>query len=119
MGNLLRASNDPDLIDSPDLGTQAAVDAEKLAIDDGSENKEIEDVAARLPYGSVAVLLLTFFVESVHLCDLAGFVVPSDENNAIWVSIWRQYAVYEQKETISPRGRDLSKPGIPSQAAPR
>ena len=91
MGDFLRAGNDTDLIDSPDLGTQAAVDAEELPIDDGSENEEVEDMAACLPYGCVAVFLLTFFVEAVHLCDLAGFVVPSDKNNAIGVSIRRQY----------------------------
>lgn len=49
VGNLLCAGDDADLIDGPDLRTQASVDAENLAVDDGSEDQEIENVATGLP----------------------------------------------------------------------
>lgn len=87
MGNLLGPCDDSNLIYGSYLRAQAAMDAEKLSVNYGSENEEVKNVAARLPYGCVAVLLLAFFVEAVDLCDLARFVVASDENNAVWVSI--------------------------------
>lgn len=63
------------------------MNAKKLAVNNGSENEEVKNVATRLPNGCVAVFLLALFVEAIHLCDLARFVVTSDENNAVWVSI--------------------------------
>lgn len=105
MGNLLSTRNNTDLINSSNLGTQATMDAEKLSVNYGSENKEVEDVAARLPYGCVAVFLLAFFVETVHLCDLTRFVISSDENNAIWVSIRRQYALDLAKQKEEKKGK--------------
>lgn len=89
--NLLRTGNNADLVNGSNLRAQTAVHAEKLAVNDGGENEKVENVAACLPYGGVAVLLLAFLVEAVHLCDLARFVVPSDKHNAIWVSMRRQY----------------------------
>lgn len=50
MRNLLRTSNDTDLVNRADFGAQTSVDAEKLAIDDGSEDKEVEHMAASLPH---------------------------------------------------------------------
>ncbi len=38
MWNLLRTCDDADLINSPNLGRQAAVDAEDGAVNDGGEN---------------------------------------------------------------------------------
>lgn len=86
MRNFLGTGNDPNLINSPNLGAQTTVDAEQLSVNYSSKNKEVKDVTTRLPYGCVAVFLLAFFVEAVDLCDLTRFVVSSDENNAVWVS---------------------------------
>jgi hypothetical protein len=68
--NLLCARDDADLIDGADLGTQAAMDAKNLSVDNGSEDEEVEYVAACFPHGCVAVLLLAFFVEAVYLGNL-------------------------------------------------
>ena len=75
--DLLGTRNDADLIDRADLGTETAVDAKNGAVDNGGQNKEVEHLAARLPYGGVAVLLLAFLVETVHLGDLPGLVVAA------------------------------------------
>ena len=47
--NLLCTGDDTDLIDSSDLGTQPSVDTENLAINNGREDEEVEDMAASLP----------------------------------------------------------------------
>lgn len=86
MGNFLGASNNPDLINSPNLRAQAAVDAEDLAVNDCGQDQEVKDLAARLPDRGIPVFLLAFFVEAVHLGDLTGFVVAADEDDPIRVS---------------------------------
>jgi hypothetical protein len=83
--NLLSTSDDANLVDCTDLRAQTTVDTKNLPIDDGSEDKEVENLTAGLPNGSVAILLLTLFVEAVNLGDLAGLVVPSDESNLVWI----------------------------------
>ena len=83
MGDLLGARYDADLVQGADLGRQAAVDTEHLAVDDGGEGEEVEDLAARLPHRGVAILLLALLVEAVDLCDLAGFVVAADQGDLV------------------------------------
>lgn len=60
--------------------------AEHLAVDDGGQGEEVEDLATGLPYGRIAVLLLAFFVETIDLCDLPRLMVAADERNAVRVS---------------------------------
>jgi hypothetical protein len=55
--------------------------AKDFTVDDGGQGQEVEDLAARFPDGGVTVFLLTFFVESVDLGDLPGFVVAADERD--------------------------------------
>ena len=86
VGDLLRASDDADLIQGADFGAQAAVHAEDFAVDDGAEDEEVEDLTAGFPDGGVAVLGLAFFVEAVDLGYLTGFVVAADEGDAVGVS---------------------------------
>lgn len=86
MRNLLGAGNDADLVNGPNLGAQAAVDAEELAVYDCRENQKVENVAACLPDGRVTVLLLALLVEPVNLRDLPGLVVAADENDPVGVS---------------------------------
>lgn len=45
--------------------------AEDFSVDNGGKDEEVENVAAGLPDGGVAVFLLTFFVKSVYLSNLA------------------------------------------------
>ena len=83
MRDLLGTGHDADLVEGANLGTQAAVHAEDFAVDDGGEDEEVEDLAARLPHGRVAVFLLTLLVEAVDLGDLPGFVVAAHEGDAV------------------------------------
>jgi hypothetical protein len=57
--------------------------AENFAIDDRSKDKKVEDLAARLPDRSIAVLLLTLLVETVDLSNLAGLVITSNEGDLV------------------------------------
>ena len=91
--DLLRARDDADLVERADLGREAAVHAEHLAVDDGGQGQEVEDLAGRFPDGGVAVFLLAFFVETVDLGDLAGFVVAADERDAIRIAGEREKGV--------------------------
>jgi hypothetical protein len=85
--NFLRSSHDSDLIQRSDFRGQATVNAQNLAVDDGSQGEKVEYLAARLPDRGVAIFQLTFLVEAVDLGYLAGFVVASDEGYAVRVSI--------------------------------
>lgn len=85
VGDLLCAGDDADLIQGPDFRAQSAVDAKDFAVDYGTKGHEIEYLTARFPDGSVAVLLHAFLVEAVDLRDLAGFVVTTDEGDAVGV----------------------------------
>ena len=60
--------------------------AEDFAVDDGAEDEEVEDLTAGFPDGGVAVLGLAFFVETVDLGYLTGFVVAANEGDSIGVS---------------------------------
>ncbi len=86
MRDFLRTCDDADLIDSPDLGRQAAVDAEDGAVDNGGENKEIEDLTTCFPYRSIAILVLALLVETVNLRNLTRLVISADKNYSIGVS---------------------------------
>lgn len=81
--NLLCTSNHADLVQSPDLRAQSTVDTQDLAVNDGAQGHEIEDLAAGLPYRRTSVFLEAFFVKPIHLCDLAGFVVATDQRDSI------------------------------------
>ena len=86
VGNLLRTSYDADLIKGADFGAQTAVYAEDFAVDDGAEDEEVEDLTAGFPDGGVAIFGLAFFVETVDLGYLTGFVVAADEGDSVGVA---------------------------------
>ena len=85
MRNLLSTSNDTNLINGADLRAQTAMNTEDLSINDSSEDKEIENLAARLPDRSVTILLLTFLIETIDLSNLAGLMVASNEGNLVGI----------------------------------
>ncbi len=86
VGDLLSSSDDADLVEGADLRTQAAVDAENLAINDCAEDEEVENLTAGFPHRRVAVLLLALLVKSVDLGDLSRFVISANESHAIRIS---------------------------------
>jgi hypothetical protein len=85
MRNLLSTSNDTDLINGTDLRAQTTMNTEDLSINDSGEDKEIKNLAARLPDRCVTVLLLALLIETIDLSDLAGFMVASNEGDLIGV----------------------------------
>lgn len=83
--NFLSSSNDAYLVEGTDFRTQTTMDAEHFAVNDCTENQEIKDLATSFPDRRITIFLLAFFVKPVDLCDLARFVVASDEGHAIRV----------------------------------
>lgn len=86
MRNLLGTGNDTDLIEGANLRAQATVYAKNFAVNDCSEDKEVEDLTACLPNRSVPIFLLALFVETVDLSNLTRLVVAADEGDTIRVS---------------------------------
>ena len=79
---LAEAIDDFDLVDAVDAGTQAAVHAEDLVVDDDREGEEVEHVGEVVPDVGVAVFAVALGVEAVGLGDAAGLVVAADEVHA-------------------------------------
>lgn len=84
--NLLGSGDNPDLIDSPDLGAEAAVHTQDGSIHNGGKDEKIKYLAACFPNRSVAILRLTFLVEAINLGNLPRLVISSDEHDPIGVS---------------------------------
>lgn len=59
------------------------MDAEDFPIYDGCQRKEVENLAAGFPYGSIAVFRLAFFVEAVNLSNLSGLVISADQGDSV------------------------------------
>lgn len=78
MRDFLGTSNYADLIESPNLWTQATVNAKNPAVDNCCKWKEVKDLATCFPDRRISVLRLTFFVETVDLGDLARLVISAD-----------------------------------------
>ena len=78
--------------------------AAHLAIDDGREGEVVEYLGAVPPHGDRAVLAEALVVEAVHLGDLPGLVVPSDQGDPVWVPDLGDYRGSEGHQTkCSPR----------------
>ena len=76
----------PDVVQGVDTRGQAAVKAEDLVVDKGGEGQVVEEVGEVFPDVGVAVLAEALVVETVHLRDLAGFVVASKDGDALWIA---------------------------------
>ena len=57
-----------------------------MVFDESGEWKVVEKVSEVSPNVRIAVFSQTFVVESIHLCDLSGFVVSSQDGDAISIS---------------------------------
>ena len=71
MDDILTEVGRPDLVKSLDGGTQATVDTEDLAVDDGGEGEIVEYLGAVPPHSDAPVLPQALVVEAVHLGDLS------------------------------------------------
>ena len=74
------------LIKGINSGRQATVHAENLVINDGRQTEIVEDFRAVSPNVDGAILLEALIIETVHLSDLAGFVVSADQGNPVRIS---------------------------------
>ena len=74
------------------------MNAENFVIDNCSEGKVVEDFCAVAPNVDRAVLSETFVVESVHLSDLTGLMVASDQCDAFGVS---HFKGKEEQESLN------------------
>lgn len=61
-----------DLVDCLYLWTQAAVDAECLSVNDGSDWQIVEYFGAVFPWVGVAVFSVDFIIKSIYCCDLSS-----------------------------------------------
>jgi hypothetical protein len=62
------------------------VEAEDLVVDEGGKGEVVEEVCKVFPYIRVAIFSQTFVVETVDLRDLTGFVVATEDCDALGVS---------------------------------
>lgn len=62
------------------------MDAKNVIVDDDAQGQEVEHVGKVMPDVGVAVFSRALCVKAVGLCDATGFVVPSNQVNAIGVS---------------------------------
>lgn len=86
MGNFLNAIEGTNVVESVDRGTQTAVKAENLVLDKGGEGEVIEEVGEVFPDIGVAVFAQALVVKTVDLCDLAGFVISSENGDTLGVT---------------------------------
>ena len=62
------------------------MEAEDLVVDKGGEREIVEEVCEVFPYVGIAVLSKTLIVEAIDLGDLTGFVVATENCNALGIS---------------------------------
>jgi hypothetical protein len=84
--NFLYAIECSNVIESVDAWGETSVEAEDLVVDKGSEGEVVEKVGEVFPYIRVAVLSKALVVEAIDLSDLAGFVVATEDCDALGVS---------------------------------
>ena len=59
---------------------------EDLVVDERGERKIVEKVGEVFPHVGIAVFAQALVVEAVHLGDLAGFVVSTEDGNTLRVA---------------------------------
>jgi len=74
------------LVDGGDGRTESAVETKDQVVDERRQRQIIEKIHKQLPYFHVSVLGETFVVESVHLRDLARFVISSEDGDALGIT---------------------------------
>jgi len=62
------------------------MDAEHPSVNDRTKGKVVEDLAAPPPNVAAPIFPLTLVIKSIHLGDLAGFMIASDEGDSLRIS---------------------------------
>jgi len=86
MGNFLYAIEGSDIVEGIDAWRETSVEAEDLIVDKGGEGEVIEQVGEVFPYVCIAVLSKTLIIEAIDLSDLTGFVIATEDCDALGVS---------------------------------
>ena len=86
MWNFLYTIECSDIVEGIDAGGETSVEAEDLVVDKGSKGEVVEEVCKVFPYIRVAIFSETFVVETVDLRDLTGFVVATEDGDALRIS---------------------------------
>lgn len=111
-GALVRDLNLPidgtDLVDGLDLGAEAAVDAEDLVVDDGSQGQVVEDFSAIFPRIRVAILAVDLIVKAVDRRDLPGLVVPPQQCDPVGVLHLQAQQQLERLDRVVPPIDEIS-----------
>jgi len=83
---LLYAVEGSDIIECINAGRETSVEAEDLVINQGCEGKVVEEVGEVFPDIRVAVLSEALVVEAIDLGNLAGFVITTEDCDALGIS---------------------------------
>lgn len=86
MGDFLDTVKRSNVVESVDRRAQPTVQTEDLVFNESSEGKVVEEVGEVFPHVGVAVFPKALVVETVHLGDLAGFVVATKDGNTLGVA---------------------------------
>ena len=86
MRHLLYPVQCTDVIKRVNAGRETSVKTEDLVVDERGKREEVEQVCEVLPDVGVAVFAQALVVEAVHLGDLAGLVVATQDGDAAWVA---------------------------------
>jgi hypothetical protein len=86
MWNFLYTIERSDVVEGIDAWGETPVEAEDLVVDKGGKGEVVEQVCEVLPYVRVAIFSKTFIIEPIDLCDLAGFVVATENGDALRIS---------------------------------
>jgi len=72
MRNFYSSVDGSDLVDGFYLGTESTMDAEYLAIDDGTNWQIVEDFGAVLPRIGISVFSVDFIIKAIDCGDLSA-----------------------------------------------
>jgi hypothetical protein len=96
--NFLYTIKCSDVIEGIDAGGKTSVEAEDLVVDEGGEGEVVEEIGEVLPYIGVAIFAETLIIEPVDLCDLAGFVVATEDGDTLRIS---NFEGYEKSDSLN------------------
>jgi hypothetical protein len=86
MRNFLDPIQRTNVVKSVDGGTQTAVQAEDLVLDESGERKVVEKIGEVFPDIGIAVFAQALVIKPIHLCNLAGLVVSSEDGDSLGVT---------------------------------
>jgi hypothetical protein len=86
MRHLLYTVKGSDIIEGVDAWGETSVEAEDLVIDQGCKGEVVEEVGEVFPDVRIAIFSEALIIETVDLGDLAGFVVTTEDCDALRIS---------------------------------